>query len=219
MVDHYMIYGIRKLNAVRFNSIKKQKLAKTRSLKRYNKALFQQDLQDIDWVNLLTPLENEPRKMVAIFQDFVESLLDTHALLRTKKVCNEFTPWLTSSVRDLMTKRDKMKKAAAKNPSLWPAYKRLRNQCTNSIRKAVQDYRHGLVEETRNDPKKMWKTINRVLERDSTGKSIPSLNVNDKVVTEDSKLAEALNTYFVSFGPKLAENIASKQKRQSIKAH
>ena len=53
-----------------------------------------------------------------------------------------------------MAKRDKMKKLLQKSPSVWPAYKRLRNQCTYSI-KAIQDYHHGLVEETRNDPKKM----------------------------------------------------------------
>ena len=34
-------------------------------------------------------------------------------------------------------------------------------------------------------------TINRVLERDSDIKSIPSLNVSGKVVTEDDKLADA----------------------------
>ena len=33
MVDHYMIYGIRKLNASRLNSSKKQRLAENRSLK------------------------------------------------------------------------------------------------------------------------------------------------------------------------------------------
>ena len=44
MVDHYMIYGMRKVNASRRNSFKKQRLAETRSSKRYNKALFQQVL-------------------------------------------------------------------------------------------------------------------------------------------------------------------------------
>ena len=48
MVDHYIIYGIRKLTAAKFNSFTKQKLAEIRSLKWYNKALFQQDLQEID---------------------------------------------------------------------------------------------------------------------------------------------------------------------------
>ena len=50
-----------------------------------------------------------------------------------------------------MTKRDRMKKAAAKNPHLWPNYKGLRNQCTSAIRKAIQDYYHGLIEETKDE--------------------------------------------------------------------
>ena len=74
-----------------------------------------------------------------------------------------------------------------------------------------------MVEETRNDPKEMWRAINRVLERDSESKSIPSLNVNGKVVTEDGKIAEALNMHFVSVGPKLAENITSKKSDNPLK--
>ena len=111
-----MIYGIGKINAVRLNSFKKQKFAETRNLKRYNKALYQQDLQGVDWVNFLTPLENEPNKMVATFQDVFESLPNMHAPCKISKVRNEFTPCLISSVRDIMTKRDKVKKAAIKKP-------------------------------------------------------------------------------------------------------
>ena len=69
-----MIYGIRKVNASRLNSSKKQRLAETRSLKRYNEALFQQDLQEIDWDCILTPLADEPSKMVTTFQKIFESL-------------------------------------------------------------------------------------------------------------------------------------------------
>ena len=98
-------------------------------------------------------------------------------------------------------------KAATKNPLLSPNYKGLRNQCTYAIRKAIQDHYHGLIKETKGDPKKMWKTINRVMNRDSASKSISSLNVNGKVVTGDGELAEALNQHFVSVGPKLAERI------------
>ena len=63
----------------------------------------------------------------------------------------------------------------------------------------------------------MQKIINRVLERDSTSKSIPSLNMNGNVVTEDSILAEALNMHFASVGPKFAEKIASKQSDNPFK--
>ena len=70
MVDHYMAYGIREVNVSRLNSSKKQRLAETHSLKRYNKALFQQDLQAIDWEHNHTPLaDDEPGKMVTTFQE------------------------------------------------------------------------------------------------------------------------------------------------------
>ena len=97
--------------------------------------------------------------MVATSQDVFESLLNMHAPRKINKVRNEFASWLTSSVRDIMTKRDKMKKAATKNPSLWPAYTKLRSQRTNSIRKAIQDYHHGLVEETRQDHTKFGRSL------------------------------------------------------------
>ena len=106
MVDNYMIYGIMKINAVRLNSFKKQNFSETRSLKGYNKDLFKQDFQRIDWANLLTTLENEPSKVVVTFQDIFESLLNTHPLPRTKKLSDEFTPRLTTYVGDLKAKRD-----------------------------------------------------------------------------------------------------------------
>ena len=97
-----MIYGIRKTNAVRPNSLNNQKLAETRSLRRYNKVRLEQDLQGLDWVKLLGPLEHEPSKMVATSQDVFESLLNKQTPLRIKKLRNEFTAWPTSY--DLMTK-------------------------------------------------------------------------------------------------------------------
>ena len=52
--------------------------------------------------------------MVATFQDAFESFLNMNVPRKTNKVRNEFSPWLSSSVRDNMTKRDKMKKTATK---------------------------------------------------------------------------------------------------------
>ena len=55
------------------------------------------------------------------------------------------------------------------------------------------------------------------MERDSAGKSIPSLTINGNVLTEDGKRAEALNIHFVSADPKLLENITSKQSDNPFK--
>ena len=73
--------------------------------------------------------------MATTFQAVFDSQLDMHVSLKLKELRNEFPPWLTRSVRDYMAKRDKMKKASTKNPPQWPAYKKLRNQFTDLIRK------------------------------------------------------------------------------------
>ena len=91
MVDHYMVYDIRKVNASRLNSSKKQRLAETHSLKRYNKALFQQDLQAIDGEHLLTPLADEPGKMVTTFQEVFETRMHP---LRSKSYAVNLLPGL-----------------------------------------------------------------------------------------------------------------------------
>ena len=89
MVDHYRNYGIKKINASRLNSSKKQRLAEIRSLKRYNKALLQQDLQETDWDCIFTPLADDPCKMVTAYQEIFESLLNVHAPLKVKKLQND----------------------------------------------------------------------------------------------------------------------------------
>ena len=96
-----------------------------------------------------------------------------------------------------MTKRDRMKEVATKNRLLLPNYKGPRNQCTYTLRKAIQDHYHGLIEETKDDTRKLWKTINKVLNKDSACKSISSLNIIGKVVTGGGELTEALNQHFV----------------------
>ncbi len=108
------------MNASRVKSQKKQKLAEIRSLKRYNKVLFQQDLGEINSDDALGPFSSDPCRMAQTFQEIFESLLNLHAPLGVRKVHNEYAPWLTSAARVLMLKRDRMKKAATKNPQLWP---------------------------------------------------------------------------------------------------
>ena len=106
-----------------------------------------------------------------------------------------------------MTRRDKAKKDARRNPELWPLYKKLRNEVTEAIRIAMQDHYSSLIEQNKNDPKKMWRTINKVLDRDSSKVPVTSLNCEGKLLTNDREIANAFNEHFISVGPKLAEEI------------
>lgn len=209
MVDHYLVYGIRKINAWRRKG-NKQKIVESRNMKKYDKMLFRQDLQQIDWETILSPFNNDPVSMAATFQEIFESILNLHAPVRKKRVRSQFAPWLTASLKNLMMERDMLKQEAEKYPEKWPAYKRLRNQVTREMRNAIRDYYHGLIDENIGNPKKMWKTINKVLDKNENSVKLSSVEVDGKCLTRERDILKALNQHFVSVGPNLAKKIVSK---------
>ena len=206
MVDHYMVYAIRKINAWRLKK-KKPKIIESRSLSRYNKELFRNDLRQIDWSTILDPLSENPNEMASAFQEIFELILDMHAPLKKRRVRGEFAPWLNQSIRNLMRERDLAKRAAEKSPEKWSLYKQLRNKVTKEIRVAIQSHYHGLINENKDNPKKMWQTINNVLDRSSKSTMPASLDIGGKKLTKEGDIVEALNHHFVSVGPKLASKI------------
>ena len=81
MVDHYMVYGVRKINAWRLKK-KKPKTVETRSLSKYDKELFRNDLRQVDWPAILNPLSENPNAMASALQETFELILDMHASLK-----------------------------------------------------------------------------------------------------------------------------------------
>ena len=59
-------------------------------------------------------------------------------------------------------KRDVLKKKAVKSEK-WPAYKKFRNKVTKKMRDTIRDYYQRLIDESMRNPKKMWKTMKKVL--------------------------------------------------------
>ena len=56
----------------------------------------------------------------------------------------------------------------------------------------------------------MWRTINKVLDKNVETVSLSSLEVEGKYVTRERYVVEAMNHHFALVGPKLAEKITLK---------
>ena len=67
---------------------------------------------------------------------------------------------------------------------MWPSYKVLRNKITIELRKCVQQYHHTIVKDNCNDPKEMWKTVNKVLNKDPAVSPIPTVNYQVRVLDQ-----------------------------------
>ena len=106
-----------------------------------------------------------------------------------------------------MKEWDRVKQLAEGKPEMWSTFRKLRNRVTKETRSAIQSYYHGLIGRNENDPKKMWKTINRVLDKNTNSSSPSSLEVNGKRLTTGVAVLEAFNHHFTSVGPKRAKDI------------
>ena len=105
---------------------------------------------------------------------------------------------------------EQTEKIAAKSPEMWSAYTRQRNRVTKEIRYSIQDYYKGLIDKNKGDPKKMWKTINRVLDKDIKSTTVASIEIDGKMLTKQRDLLEMLHNHFVSVGPKLASSMEAR---------
>ena len=86
-------------------------------------------------------------------------------------------------------------------------YRKLRNKVTSELRKSVDDYYMSLVEETSNNPKEMWKTVNKVLIKDKARMVPSSVTYNGNNIEKQHEFAEAFHDHFATLRPKLARKI------------
>ena len=76
-------------------------------MKKYDKVLFHNDSQEIEWETILVSFASDPSANADTIQAIVESLLKVHAPNKKRRKSPDFAPWLTS---DLRKTRDRLKK-------------------------------------------------------------------------------------------------------------
>ena len=184
MVDHDLIFAVRKINTKRLLD-KQVKIVETSSLRNYDKQLFLDELSAIDWNEMLAPTNGDPDLMDSVFNSVISSLLEVHGPLKRRKITSHHAPCITVEIKNLMKERDLAKKRSEKDASYWSDYKKLRNKVTSELRARVQEYYYNLIDETQNNPKAMWKTINKVLHKNSNH------TVTQNIIFEGTELKSA----------------------------
>ena len=200
-------------------------LIEFRSMRDYDREAFLFDLQNVDWEMAASAAWDDPNVMASNFYDLFHSILDVHAPLKTRKGITRHTPspWITPRIKNLIRERDRAKKKARsfnmaeRDRSIWPEYKRLRNRVTSELRRAVEGHFRSLIDENSSNPKEMWKTINKVLNKNQCSTVPRSVMCEGQLVEKEKEIAEALNNHFTTIGPKLAAKIETKESDDSLK--
>ena len=89
-------------------------------------------------------------------------------------------------------------------------YKEANKVLHSTLRNSVTSYFGDQLEKNKDDISKIWKVLRFILGLDSnTNKQKNNFLIEDKLVTDSLDLANGFNNFFVSIGPKLANNLKS----------
>ena len=183
------------------------KTAEVRQLKNFNEDEFLRDLRMNEW-NRVSMLNN-PNEMWNSWRHLLMSVIDKHAPLKTKRIRNNRSPWITNKLLREIYKRDFLKKkvTSTNDPLIWKEFKDARNKVNDSIKKAKRKYFSEKLDASKCDPRKTWRLINELQSRQCKSTKASQIKSGHQVFTSPEDIAEAFNNHFTSIGQTLAREI------------
>ena len=164
----------------------------TRSYKDFNSDSFTEDMAKAPWS--IIGLFDEFEDKVDCFNRLFLQVLELHAPLKTFKVRNTTTPFITAEIKSLMNQRDNQHRLArlSSTPSDWEAYRSLRRDVKTKIRQAEISYVRKEINSNKENKTSIWKTVRRCLNPSGTSCMPYSRNCVD--------VANDFNSFFSSVG-------------------
>lgn len=201
--DHSMIFVIREIN---YTEKRKEKIIEFRNMKKLNGQNFLEDLLNNPWEYVYLFAE-DTNSMWNIWKDLFFEVLNKHASLQSKKIKPKRNPRVTSTLKMLMTARDKLKRKAiiTNLETDWLNYKKVRNKANLELRKAKKEYYSHKIAGQKFNPKDPRKTINTLLGRKNTTTSLNELSINGINLSNPQEIAKGFINYYLNIGIKLAD--------------
>ena len=130
--DHFLVYLILNLKLPK----QPKSYITVRSYKNYNPMLFKTDLAPKNDTFLSTFSESEVNSKLKKCNDVLLSTLQSHAPIKTIRVRNRPCPYVTQSIKDLMTYRDKLHRKfnLSRDNTDWISY-RIARQSKSPLKK------------------------------------------------------------------------------------
>ena len=204
--DHDLVFGIHKIST-RIN--REPKVVKTHQLKNYNPEKFRQNLEQVNWKNVLKL--SDVNEMPLEWEKQFISILDWHTPYRQRKVRNMYAPYKDKELRHKMFLRDLYKKGFNKSKSHkdWKQFQQLRNAVNREKPKKKREYVSKKLNENRGDIKGTWKTLNMALCKKSKSSTYNSIRVNGEDICNKKKIADELNHHFSTTAKHVLEEFPS----------
>ena len=203
--DHCLVFVTRKVVKGQIN---KHNTVKLRSLKRYSKDEFVNQLSALKWQDVLS--SSDVSKAWDLFKDFFHSVLDAVGPIKEIRLKQRTEPWMTSDILQSIQERDNWlnKFRKTRDPDDYKAYCKLRNDIQRKTRNSKSEYLANKIDENRNNPKKLWQQLKN-LGYNSKGKQSSNvvLDIDGETCFDSKKVANCFNNFFTSIASTLVEKL------------
>ena len=127
-----------------------------------------------------------------------QSTLDQHEPRKQKYARGNHMPFINKNLSKEIMKRTKLRNKFLKERTdeSKKRYASQRNYCVSLLKMTKKDYYNSFNEKDVNDNRIFWKTVKPFLSNKKVSKEQILLAENDEIISEDSKIAESLNSFF-----------------------
>lgn len=161
----------------------KSKFVTFRDFKNFNYQNFYTDLISVQWNDIIR--EPDINNKIQIFTDYILTLYNKHAPVKTVRVTKAKAPWLTEAIKMMMKERDKALRRYKTSETVadWNNYKEIRNMTLSAIRAEKKAYMNSVFNQK--NLKQTWNTLREL-----------NIKNNDRINLPESLCdAEQINNY------------------------
>ncbi|XP_071959528.1 uncharacterized protein [Antedon mediterranea] len=206
--DHFIIYCTRKIPKSHVHK-NEHNSAKLRSLKNYNVNNYLEKLNDIDW-SVVTNNDDVNIAWLTL-KDIIIKVIDSIAPIKKVRLKQNIAPWFTSEIANEIKVRDTLLKKFKKDKSNLDIYKYYcasRNKAQRLIKKAKSNYFLNKIDENKDNPKKLWKTLKQLgYEKKCKTNTKIVLDENGKQTFCPKGVASRFNEFFTNVASTLVKKL------------
>ena len=132
------------------------------------------------------------------FNTTFESVVDRHAPQKSRLVRGNEKSYMNKALRKAIMRRSRLRNVYLKSRSTADqhAYRQQRNYVTNLVRKTRKSYFESVASQSSNKSHHFWKLCKPFLSNSSSHSDRIMLVKDDNILSDESEIAEAFNSYY-----------------------
>ena len=203
--DHDMVFATRK----KITSPTEKIEFSGRSYRNYDPARFKQLIRESNWD--LFDHANDPDSAWRCMLQNIRTIIDQMCPVKKFRIKKPKDFWLTHEILEYIKDKDHALKRAKRTNNIddWTNARYMRNQCLSKIRKAKAAFIKTELDVHKNDSKKFWQTIQKILPKSKNkNNKFNLIDQDNNIPVAENDTATYINNYFANICPKLAENFS-----------